>query len=84
MNQPDVIDALHISPEWSAEKWMPCNDTLNENWAATDYFGDTTKLYSEIYNHPKKPAGFRMLIFSGDSDGVSSFVISNFHSVFFF
>jgi hypothetical protein len=72
MNQPDVMSALHVSPDWRAGNWMPCNDSLNENWAATDYLGDTTKLYSAIYNHPQKPKGFKMLIFSGDSDGVSN------------
>ena len=62
--------ALHVSPHWRTGKWMLCNDTVNGNWASTDYFGDTTRLYSKIYNHPRKPKGFKMLVFSGDSDGV--------------
>lgn len=50
--------------------WDVCNDYLNGRWASSDYFADTTKLYSEIYNHPNKPADFKMLVYSGDSDGV--------------
>lgn len=33
-----------------------------------------TKLYGRIYNHPQKPKGFKMLVYSGDSDGVCATV----------
>jgi hypothetical protein len=51
-------------------RWNYCSNTVNGNWAYNDYLGDTTDLYRIIYNHPHKPKGFKMLVFSGDVDGV--------------
>lgn len=52
-------------------RWDFCSDEVNENWAFNDYLADTTALYRAIYTHPHKPKGFKMLVYSGDIDGVS-------------
>ena len=38
-------------------KWDFCSDVVFEQWAFNDYLGDTTHLYSEVYNHKHKPKG---------------------------
>jgi hypothetical protein len=74
-----VQETLHVSgsypPAGSAtstthHRWDFCSNFVNNHWVANDYLGDTTELYKTIYNHPHKPAGFKMLVFSGDVDGV--------------
>lgn len=52
-----------------------CSDIVNGEWSFSDFLSDTTNLYSVIYNHPNKPKNFKMLVFSGDSDGVRNLVI---------
>lgn len=54
-----------------SRRWDFCSDEVNENWAANDLFADTTELYRLIYLHKHKPKDFKMLVFSGDIDGVS-------------
>lgn len=72
LNRPEVQKALHV---WNASgsgvvKWDFCSDDVNENWSFNDYLADTTELYSKIFSHEKKPTGFRILVYSGDGDGV--------------
>ena len=50
--------------------WDFCSDYVNYFWSQPDVLGDTTELYKEIVAHPHKPKGFKMLIYSGDIDGV--------------
>lgn len=70
----DVQRVLHvIDPTSTATKpWDFCDSNAFNHWPTMDYFGDTTHLYSEIFNHPLKPKGFKMLVISGDVDGVCS------------
>jgi hypothetical protein len=72
LRDSEVQEYLHVSPKDrnGESEWGFCDDEVNGNWAMSDYFADTTPLYSLIYNHPNKPQGFKMLVFSGDSDGV--------------
>lgn len=51
--------------------WAECDDYVNGLWSFSDYLSDTTDLYSTLFNHADKPEGFKMLVFSGDSDGVN-------------
>ena len=51
--------------------WDYCSNPVNRAWAFNDYLADTTHLYRVIYTHPHKPEGFKMLVYSGDVDGVS-------------
>lgn len=80
LSDPDVQEALHVGASSLRGKlgllgeWSQCSDEVNENWAFSDYLADTTYLYSRIYNHPNKPKDFKMLIFSGDNDGVCATV----------
>jgi hypothetical protein len=74
LSRKDVREALHISPT-AASEFSVCNDELNNHWIFTDILADTTGLYSKIFNHPNKPSGFKMLVISGDVDGVSDGVI---------
>lgn len=90
MSDPDVQEALHVGASSLRGKlgllgeWSQCSDEVNENWAFSDYLADTTYLYSRIYNHPNKPKDFKMLIFSGDNDGVSFGLSSPCLEEFFF
>jgi hypothetical protein len=54
--------------------WNYCSDPVNGMWAFNDYLGDTTALYKSVYTHKHKPKGFKMLVYSGDVDGVSASV----------
>eukprot|EP01032_Pedospumella_encystans_P009102 gene9102-10747_t len=54
----------------STRRWDFCSDAVNEHWAENDLFADTTELYKLIYTHKHKPKDFKMLVFSGDIDGV--------------
>jgi hypothetical protein len=54
--------------------WNYCSDPVNGLWAFNDYLGDTTALYKSVYTHKHKPRGFKMLVYSGDVDGVSGSV----------
>lgn len=81
LSDPEVQEALHVGASSLRGKlgytgeWAQCNDLVNEAWSFTDFLADTTYLYSRIYNHAKKPDGFKMLVFSGDNDGVSLCVL---------
>ena len=59
----------------NTRRWDFCSDEVNEHWAENDLFADTTELYKLIYTHKHKPKDFKMLVFSGDIDGVSWFGI---------
>jgi len=52
--------------------WDWCTDSVNEQWALNDYLADTTSLYKFVHTHPHRPPNFRMLVYSGDVDGVCS------------
>jgi hypothetical protein len=69
MTDPTTDAAVTLNTR--GRRWNYCSNTVNGNWAYNDYLGDTTDLYRIIYNHPHKPKGFKMLVFSGDVDGVS-------------
>ena len=73
----EVQQAMHIinSSTTIAKDWQQCNGPINQHWPIMDVLADTTELYSLIYNHPNKPKGFKMMIFSGDSDGVSKLCV---------
>jgi serine carboxypeptidase-like clade 2 len=68
LNAADVRAALHV--EESPHHWSECADVVFGNWPIADYYADTVPSYREIYNSPRRPADFRMLVFSGDVDGV--------------
>lgn len=72
LNNPEVQAALHV--DHLKKHWLPCSDPVNGGWAFNDYLSDTTHLYSLIFNHPAKRKDFKMLVFSGDSDGVCATV----------
>lgn len=73
------LQSVHRSLDWGE-----CSDEVNLGWAFNDYLADTTILYSKIFNHPKKPWNFKMLVFSGDSDGVRDFFFEMLPCVNFF
>lgn len=81
LNKPEVQEALHVGSSslrgrlGFQDDWSMCSDIVNGEWSFSDFLSDTTNLYSVIYNHPNKPKNFKMLVFSGDSDGVRNFVI---------
>mmetsp|Transcript_11694 Transcript_11694/g.10599 ORF Transcript_11694/g.10599 Transcript_11694/m.10599 type:complete len:268 (-) Transcript_11694:75-878(-) len=71
LNRNDVQQALHVNQRNnSVVHWQQCSDVVFTNWPDMDFTADTIKLYSTIYNHPNKPLNFKMLVFSGNSDGV--------------
>ena len=55
-------------------KWNFCSDVVFGQWTFNDYVADTTHLYSDVYSHRHKPQDFKMLVYSGDSDGVCATV----------
>ena len=83
LNNAAVQAALHIIPlETSTPvRWNFCSDPLFFRWPVADMYADTTALYSEIYHMVRKQResgerqeDFKMLVFSGDSDGVCATV----------
>lgn len=81
LNDPLVQAALHVLRPDPADpsaqittRWAECDDTVNGHWSFSDYLSDTTALYGRVYQHAHKPKGFKMLVFSGDVDGVSAVV----------
>ncbi|RYH26486.1 hypothetical protein EON65_14390 [archaeon] len=74
LNNPEVQKTLHVDSRPVPLDWNFCNDEINENWSFSDFLADTTHLYGEIFNHPNKRKDFKMLVFSGDSDGVCATV----------
>jgi hypothetical protein len=71
----DVQKSLNVLDQSATEAkpWEFCSDIF-ESWPLSDYNADTTQLYAEIFNHKKKPKNFKMLVFSGDVDGVCATV----------
>lgn len=65
--------ALHVSDKVADKAWAECDDLVNGLWSFSDYLSDTTPLYAAVFAHPHKPKGFRMLVYSGDVDGVRCF-----------
>lgn len=55
--------------------WTACTDAVNQAYSFNDVLADTTQLYSTIFSHPNKRKDFKMLVFSGDSDGVGCHVV---------
>lgn len=75
LNTLSVQRALHVIPPGrSGTKWAVCSDPINAHWSLSDYLADVTALYSAIQTHPRRPEDFRMLIYSGDVDGVNAVV----------
>lgn len=70
LNDPAVRAALHVSEHVADKPWAECDDLVNGMWSFSDYLSDTTPLYAAVFAHPHKPKGFKMLVFSGDVDGV--------------
>lgn len=55
-------------------KWEECSDDVFDHWPTADMYGDTVALYQEIHEYVtkhRKDTPFRMLVYSGDADGVS-------------
>ena len=65
--------------------WTMCNDKIFNQWPLADMYSDTTGLYQEIHDRIRWKSlsatsegakahwdSFKMLIFSGDADGVCS------------
>jgi hypothetical protein len=83
LNNAAVQYALHVIPSATAKtvEWRVCSDPLFLDWPMTDMYADTTGLYSEIYHTVRKQResgarkeDFKMLVFSGDSDGICATV----------
>lgn len=74
LNNPEVQSALHVDIQGRPRHWQPCSDAVNGHWSMNDFLADTTALYSKIFNHPAKRKDFKMLVYSGDSDGVCATV----------
>ena len=64
-----VQTALHVS-EALVYPWTVCSDPVFDKWSLTDEYADTTPLYSKVEQHPRKPSDFKILVYSGDVDGV--------------
>eukprot|EP01017_Pseudomicrothorax_dubius_P043377 TRINITY_DN720_c0_g1_i4.p1 TRINITY_DN720_c0_g1~~TRINITY_DN720_c0_g1_i4.p1 ORF type:complete len:468 (-),score=118.28 TRINITY_DN720_c0_g1_i4:89-1492(-) len=63
-NRPEVKDALHVDP---TIKWADCNAEVNENYSPRP--GGSANLYPQLVG-----SGIRVLLYSGDTDAVVSFV----------
>jgi hypothetical protein len=85
LNDPLVQEALHVlrpvdplrgdeTLSSRSSVWAECDDYVNGMWAFNDYLADTTALYGVVFAHEHKPRDFKMLVFSGDADGVCSTV----------
>eukprot|EP01040_Poterioochromonas_malhamensis_P014955 gene14955-16649_t len=87
LNDEAVQEALHVGKSSSRGEylintrgqparmgWGKCSRKVNSGWAFNDHLADTTILYSKIVQHKNKPKDFKMLVFSGDSDGVCATV----------
>ena len=66
--------------------WTECSDRVFRQWPVSDSFADTTALYGEIHSRvagdsrgqggrEKGWGDFRVLIYSGDADGVSLYYL---------
>jgi Serine carboxypeptidase len=83
LNNPIVQAALHIIPLPTSEAvpWNVCSDPLFKAWNIYDVYADTTGLFRSIYStvskqrqNGERTEDFKMLIFSGDSDGICATV----------
>ena len=72
LNAADVREALHTTQ--SPQPWAMCSDLVYDDWPIADFIADTTPLYTEIIKSPKRSPDFKMLIFSGDVDGICATV----------
>lgn len=94
MNRADVQQALHIVN--SPIAWGECNDAIFENWPVNDMFGDTIGLYADLYSKLETNTSvaaatdsslypnFKLLVFSGDADGVRWYACMRDHDPFTF
>ena len=69
---PSVISALNV--QTSPLPWSECSDPVFDHWPIADYYANTVASFGEIYRHPRRPADFKMLVYSGDADGVCATV----------
>ena len=83
LNSAAVQYALHIIPTTTSTPviWSSCSDPVFTQWNLIDVYSDTTELYSKIYNkvttqraNGERSKDFRMLVFSGDADGICATV----------
>ena len=83
LNSAAVQHALHIIPDLTSPTvtWSSCSDPVFINWNLMDVYSDTTELYSKIYSkvttqraNGERSKDFRMLVFSGDTDGICATV----------
>lgn len=81
LNRLDVQEALHIRT--APVVWNACDDPIFNHWPPVDSYADTTSLFSDLYklldvsdgqsDEVSESSGypnFKLLIYSGDSDGV--------------
>lgn len=72
LNDLNVQKALHVvdNQATKSKEWLSCNNAINLNWPRLDWTANTIPLFSRIAKHSNKPEGFKMLVYSGDTDGV--------------
>lgn len=61
-NRQDVQRALHATRGGHLTKWIPCNDTIFNNWK--DSLFSVLPIYQKLIR-----AGLRIWVYSGDTDG---------------
>jgi hypothetical protein len=66
LNRLEVRSALHVDSQVST--WLQCSDDVFYSWPSADSNADTTKIFRRIFE--KGSSDIRMLVFSGDADGV--------------
>lgn len=69
LNRQDVRKALHVDDRASA--WTQCSDDIFFNWPSMDSYADTTSLFENMI---LRSTNLRIMIFSGDADGVCATV----------
>lgn len=67
LNLRDVQEAMHVLNKTKSVAWEQCSDYINLNWKTNDFASSSVPLYHKLVNQ-----GIKVLIFSGDTDGICS------------